>query len=100
MSMSRIIRYAVGLAVVLAITAQAAQAAAPDHLRWKGQDAGQIGPTRGPMIQTPTRIVQAGGGDGFDWTAALLGAGSAAGVLLLAGGAAAGVRSRRRVAIP
>jgi hypothetical protein len=99
MSMSRIVRYAVALAVVLAISAQAAQAAAPDHLRWKGQDVGQVGPTRGPMIYTPTRVVHAGAGNGFDWTAALAGAGSAVGFLLLAGGAAAGVRSRRRVAI-
>jgi hypothetical protein len=99
MSMSRIVRYAVAFAVVLAISAQAAQAAAPDHLRWKGQDVGQIGPTRGPMIETPTRVVHAGGGNGFAWTAALAGAGSAVGFLLLAGGAVAGVRSRRRVAI-
>jgi hypothetical protein len=111
MSMSRIVRYAVGLAVVLAISAQVAQAAAPDHLSWKGQDVHQIGPMHGPMIETPgpgtepdpsgfvhvTRVVQ--GGNGFDWTAALAGAGCAAGILLLAGGATAGVRSRRRVAI-
>jgi hypothetical protein len=117
MSMSRIVRYAVGLAVVLAISAQVAQAAAPDHLRWKGQDIHQIGPMRGPMIQTPTnhrnelvlggtvsqpatvvRVVHTGGGSGFDWTAALAGAGSTVGLLLLAGGAAAGLRSRGRVA--
>jgi hypothetical protein len=117
MSMSRIVRYAVGFAVVLAISAQVAQAAAPDHLRWKGQDPGQIGPTRGPMAfatihrnelvlggtvrqpATVVRVVHTGGGNGFDWTAALAGAGSAVGILLLAGGATAGVRSRRRVAI-
>jgi hypothetical protein len=117
MSMSRIVRYAVGLAVVLAISAQVAQAAAPDHLTWKGQDVHQIGPMHGPMIETPgpgtepdpgglvhrpaivTRVVHSGG-NGFDWTAALAGAGCAAGILLLAGGATAGVRSRRRVAIP
>jgi hypothetical protein len=112
MSMSRIVRCAVGLAVVLAISAQVAQAAAPDHLSWKGQDVHQIGPMRGPMIETPgpgaepnpsgfvhvTRVVHTGG-NGFDWTAALAGAGGAAGILLLAGGATAGVRSRRHVAI-
>jgi hypothetical protein len=118
MSMSRMVRYAVGLAVVLAISAQAAQAAASDHLAWKGQNPGQIGPKRGPMVFTPTprnelvlggavrqsdtvvRVVHAGGGSGFDWTAALAGAGSAVAILLLTGGAAAGIRSRRRVAIP
>jgi hypothetical protein len=117
MSMSRILRYTVGLAVVLAISAQVAQAAAPDHLRSKGQSPGQIGPKRGPMAFTPihrnelvlgsavhqpttvVRVVHTGDGGGFDWTAALAGAGSAVGALLLAGGAAAGVRSRRRVAI-
>ena len=117
MSMSRILRYAVGLAVVLAISAQVAQAAAPDHLRWKGQDPGQIGPKRGPMAFTPihrnelvlggtvrqpttvVRVVRTAGGNGFDWAAALAGAGAAVGILLLAGGAAAGLRGRRRVAI-
>jgi hypothetical protein len=117
MSMSRILRYTVGLAVVLAISAQVAQAAAPDHLTWKGQNPGQIGPNRGPMAFTPihrdelvlgstvrqpttvVRVVHAGGGSGFDWTAALAGAGSAIAILALAVGAAAGLRSRRRVAI-
>jgi hypothetical protein len=117
MSMSRILRYTVGLAVVLAMSAQAAQAAAPDHLTWKGQNPGQIGPNRGPMAFAPihrnelvlgstvpqpktvVRVVHTGGGEGFDWTAALAGAGSAVGIMVLAGGAAAGVRSRRRVAI-
>jgi hypothetical protein len=99
MSMSRIVRYAVALAVVLAVSAQAAHAAAPDHLRWKGQDVDQIGPAHGPMIQTPTHVVHVRSGNGFDWTAALAGAGCAAGILLLAGGAAAGVRGRRGVAI-
>jgi hypothetical protein len=115
MSMSRIVRYAVGLAVVLAFSAQVAQAAAPDHLRWKGQTADRIGPKRAPMAFTPihrnevvlggavrqpvavVRVVHADVG-GFDWTAALAGAGSAVGIVLLAGGATAGVRSRRRVA--
>jgi hypothetical protein len=117
MSMSRIVRCAAGLAVVLAISAQVAQAAAPDHLRWKGQNADQIGPKRGPMALTPihpyelvlggavrqpaavVHVVHTGGESGFDWTAAFVGAGSAVGILLLTGGAAAGVRSRRRVAI-
>jgi hypothetical protein len=117
MSISRILRYTVGLAVVLAISAQVAQAAAPDHLTWKGQSPGQIGPNRGPMAFTPihrdelmlgstvrqpktgVRVVHTRGGNGFDWTAALVGAGSAVGIMVLAGGAAAGMRSRRRVAI-
>jgi hypothetical protein len=117
MSMSRIVRHAVGLAVVLAISAQVAQAAAPDHLRWKGQDVNQVGPMRGPTAFTPihrkelvlggavrqpaavVRAVHTGGGSGFDWTAALTGAGSVVAFVLLAGGAATGLRSRRRVAI-
>jgi hypothetical protein len=50
MSMSRVIRYAAGLAIVLAISAQVAQAG-PNHLTWKGE---QVGPQRGPMVYTPT----------------------------------------------
>ena len=115
MSMSRVIRYAAGLAIVLAVSAQVAQAA-PDHLTWKG---GQVGPTRGPMVYTPTvhpdelvlggtvrqpnaviRVTDQGGGSGFDWGAASVGAASVFGIVLVAGGAAAGVRNRRRIAIP
>jgi hypothetical protein len=125
MSMSRTIRYAVGLAVVLSISAPvAAQAGRPDNLRWKGQDIGlggsawgpQVGPTRGPMTQTThrnelvlggavnqpatvVRVAHTGGGDAFDWTAALVGAAAAVGIVLVAFGGAAAVRSRRRVAI-
>ena len=91
MSMSRILRYTVGLAVVLAISAQVAQAAAPDHELVLGSAVRQP--------KTVVRVVHTGGGNGFDWTAALVGAGSAVGIMVLAGGAAAGVRSRRRVAI-
>lgn len=115
MSMSRVIRYAAGLAIVLAISAQVAQAA-PDHLTWKG---GQIGPTRGPMVYTPSvhrnelvlggtvrqpkaviHVTRSSGSSGFDWGAAAVGAASVLGIVLVAGGAAAGVRNRRRVAIP
>jgi len=115
MSMSRVVRYAAGLAIVLAISAQVAQAA-PDHLTWKGQ---QVGPMRGPMVATPSvhrnelvlgstvhqpgaviRVAESGGGSGFDWAAASVGAVSVLGVVLVAGGAAAGVRGRRRIAIP
>ena len=114
MSMSRVIRYVAGLAVVLAVAAQVAQAA-PDHLTWKGE---QVGPMRGPMMYTPTvhrnelmlgstvrqpraviRVIDSGGGSGFDWAAASVGAASAVGILLVAGCTAAGVRNRRRVAI-
>jgi len=115
-SMSRVIRYAAGLAIVLAMSAQVAQAA-PDHLTWKGE---QVGPKHGPMVATQTfhrnelvlgstvhqpsgaviRVTDAGGGSGFDWTAASLGAASVVGIVLIAGGAATGIRSRRRVAIP
>jgi hypothetical protein len=114
MSMSRVIRYAAGLAIVLAISAQVAQAA-PNHLTWKGE---QVGPQRGPMVHTPTvhrdelvlggtvrqpnaviHVTDTAGGNGFDWGDAAIGAASVLGIVLVAGGAAAGVRNRRRVAI-
>lgn len=93
MSMSRIIRYAVGLAIVLAISAQAAQAAAPDHLRSKGQDVPRLAATPAAHRALNARA------DRFDWSAAFVGAGSATGVVLVAAGAAVAVRSRRRVAL-
>jgi len=115
MSMSRVIRYTAGLAVVLAVAAQVAQAA-PDHLTWKGE---QVGPNRGPMVSTPNvprnetvlgstvrqsraiiHVTDTRGGNGFDWAAASVGAASVGAIVLLAGGAAAGVRNRRRIAIP
>ena len=37
LSLSRTIRYAVGLTVVLSISAPVVAQAQPDHLRWKGQ---------------------------------------------------------------
>jgi hypothetical protein len=120
MSMTRVIRYVAALAVVLAISAQAAQAGAPDHFTWKGQNAPrlgpQVGPLRGPMVATPTprnelvlggtvhqpttvvRVAHSSGGSGFDWTAAFVGAASALGIIFVAG-AATSVRHRRRVAI-
>jgi len=113
MSMSRVIRYTAGLAIVLAIAAQVAQAA-PDHLAWKGA---QVGPMRGPMAATPSvhrnelvlgstvrqpkaviHVAESGGG--FDWAAASIGAVSVLAVVLVAGGAAAGARNRRRIALP
>lgn len=115
MSMSRVIRYAAGLAIVLAISAQVAQAA-PNHLTWKGE---QAGPNRGPMVYTPTvprdelvlgstvrqpkaiiHVTDQGGGSGFDWAAASVGAASVLAIVVVAGCAAAGVRNRRRIAIP
>ena len=115
MSMSRVIRYTAGLAIVLAIAAQVAQAA-PDHLAWKGA---QVGPMRGPMAATPSvhrnelvlgstvrqpkaiiHVTDQGGGSGFDWAAASVGAASVLAIVVVAGGAAAGVRNRRRIAIP
>jgi hypothetical protein len=115
MSMSRVIRCAAGLAIVLAISAQVAQAA-PNHLTSKGE---QVGPKRGPMVYTPTlhrnelvlggtvrqqkaivHVVDQGDGSGFDWGAASVGAASVVAIVLVAGGAAAGVRNRRRIAIP
>jgi hypothetical protein len=115
MSMSRVIRYAAGLAIVLAISAQVAQAA-PNHLTWKGE---QAGPKRGPMVYTPTvhrnelvlggtvrqpqaiiHVTDSRGGNGFDWAAASVGAASVVAIVLIAGAAAAGVRNRRRIAIP
>jgi hypothetical protein len=114
MSMSRVIRYAAGLAILLAISAQVAQAA-PDHLTRKGE---QVGPMRGPMVVTPNvhrnelvlggtvrqpsaiiHVTDSRGGSGFDWAAASIGAVSVLGIVFVAGGAAAGVRNRRRVAI-
>jgi hypothetical protein len=115
MSMSRVIRYTAGLAIVLAMAAQVAQAA-PDHLTWKGE---QVGPMRGPMAATPSvrrnelvlgstvrqpnaiiHVTDSRGGSGFDWGAASVGAVSVLAVVLVAGGAAAGARNRRRIAIP
>jgi hypothetical protein len=115
MSMSRVIRYAAGLAIVLAISAQVAQAA-PNHLTWKGE---QVGPKRGPMVYTPSvhrnelvlgstvrqpkaiiHVTDQGGGSGFDWAAASVGAASVLAIVVVAGGAVAGVRNRRRIAIP
>jgi hypothetical protein len=115
MSMSRVIRYTAGLAVVLAVAAQVAQAA-PDHLTWKGE---QVGPKRGPMVYAPNvqrnetvlgstvrqpgailHVTDSRGGNGFDWAAASVGAASVGAIVLLAGGAAAGVRNRRRIAVP
>jgi hypothetical protein len=114
MSMSRVIRYTAGLAIVLAMAAQVAQAA-PDHLAWKGA---QVGPMRGPMAATPSvhrnelvlgstvrqpkaviHVAESDGG-GFDWAAASVGAVSVLAVVLVAGGAATGARNRRRIALP
>lgn len=126
MSLRRTIRYAVGLAVVLSISAPVAAQARPDNLTWKGQDAGSgaqtwssprvLGPRTvpthrdelvlGSAVHQPTagptaviHVTDSGGGSGFDWAAASVGAASALGIVLIAGGAATGYRSRRGVAV-
>ncbi|HKV68802.1 MAG TPA: hypothetical protein VJN72_12005 [Gaiellales bacterium] len=114
MSMSRVIRHVAGFAIVLAISAQVAQAA-PNHLTWNGE---QVGPKHGPMVYTPSNqhnelvlggtvrqpnalihVTDQGGGSGFGWGDAAIGAASMLGIMLVSGGAAAGVRNRRRVAV-
>jgi len=45
-------------------------------------------------------VTDRGGGSGFDWGAASAGAASVVAIVLVAGGALAGVRNRRRIAIP
>jgi len=45
-------------------------------------------------------VTDRGGGSGFDWGAASAGAASVVAIVLVAGGAPAGVRNRRRIAIP
>ena len=58
--------------------------------------ASQARPDEGGGTGTPTqRSVQSSGGDGFSWGAAAIGAGAAAGALVIAGGAGRAGRSWR-----
>jgi len=57
----------------------------------------------GGTVRQPKAIIHVtdrGGGSGFDWGAASAGAASVVAIVLVAGGAPAGVRNRRRIAIP
>jgi hypothetical protein len=54
-------------------------------------------PTTGTRVPTDSPVVVVEANDGFDWADAGLGAGTAAGIVLLAGATAAAVTHRRRV---